>query len=69
MSIRDRIIAQDRARQGGILLLFGDAIMLWRVALPRAGWWRKAPRYRLPTRRLTQGQITGDERRKRETRL
>jgi hypothetical protein len=46
-----------------------DEIILRRFALPRAGWWRKAPRYRLPTRLLTQRQITGDERRKRQARL
>jgi hypothetical protein len=65
MSIPDGIIAQYRARQGEIILLSKDEIILWRFALPRAGWRRKAQRYRLPTRPLTQSQITGQERRKR----
>jgi predicted ATPase len=43
--------------------------MLWRLALRRAGWWRKARRYRLPTRLLTQSQINGEESRKRQARL
>ena len=46
-----------------------DAIILWRFALPRAGWGRKAQRYRLPTRLLTQRQIKGEESRKRQARL
>ena len=46
MSIPDSIIAQDRAHQGEIVWLSEDDIMLWRLALPRAGWWRKAQRYR-----------------------
>jgi hypothetical protein len=65
MSIPDGIIAQYRARQGEIILLSEDEIILWRFALPPAGWWRKAQRYRLTTRLLTQSQITGEERRKR----
>ena len=51
------------------MLLSEDESMLWRSALPRAGWRRKAPRDRLPTRLLTQSQITGEERRKRQARL
>ena len=51
------------------MLLSEDEIMLWRFALPRAGWWRKAQRYRLPTRLLTQSQIKGKESRKRQARL
>jgi hypothetical protein len=69
MAIPDGIIAQDRAREGEIVLLSKDAIIQWRFALPRAGWWRKAQRYRLPTRLLTQRQIQGEERRKRQARL
>jgi predicted ATPase len=69
MSIPDGIIAQDRVRQGESLLRSADESMLWRFALPRAGWWRKAPRDRLPTRRLTQRQLTGEERRTRQARL
>ena len=51
------------------MLLSEDEIMLWRLALPRAGWWRKAQRSRLPTRLLTQSQSTGEESRKRQARL
>jgi predicted ATPase len=51
------------------MLLSEDEIILWRVALPRAGWWRKAPRDRLPTRLLTQRQITGEESCTRQARL
>jgi hypothetical protein len=69
MSIPDGIIAQDRACQGESIVLSEDEIMLWRFALPRAGWWRKAPRSRLPTRLLTQSQINGKESRKRQARL
>jgi ribonuclease PH len=32
----------------------------------RAGWWRRAPRSRLPTRPLSQSQITRQERLKRQ---
>ena len=69
MSIPDGIIARYRARQGEIILLSEDEIILWRFALPRAGWWRKAQRYRLPTRLPTQSQINGEESRKRQARL
>ena len=31
-----------RARQGEIILLYEDETILWRFALPRAGWWRRA---------------------------
>jgi hypothetical protein len=51
------------------MLLSEDEIIPWRLALPRAGWWRKAQRYRLPTRLLTQSQIKGEESRKRQARL
>jgi predicted ATPase len=50
-------------------LLSEDEIILWRIALPRAGWWRKAQRYRPATRRLTQSQSKGEESRKRQARL
>jgi hypothetical protein len=46
VSIPDGIIAQDRARQGEIMLRSEDELMLWRLALPRAGWWRKTQRGR-----------------------
>jgi hypothetical protein len=47
-------------------LLYEDATILWRFALPRAGWWRKAPRARLPTRPLSQSQINRDASLKRQ---
>lgn len=56
-----------RARRGEIILLYEDATIVWRLALPRAGWWRKAQRYRLPTRPLSQGQIKQEASRKRQT--
>jgi hypothetical protein len=46
-------------------VLYEDETILWRLALPRAGWWRRAQRCRLPTRPLSQSQITGEESRKR----
>jgi transposase len=42
-------------------LLYEDETILWRFALPRAGWWRKAQRSRLPTRPLSQSQIKREE--------
>ena len=50
-----------QARRGEIILLYEDETILWRVALPRAGWWRTARRSRLPTRPLRQRQIKRDE--------
>jgi hypothetical protein len=50
-----------RARRGEIILLYEDETILWRFALPRAGWWRKAQRARLPTRPLSPSQIKRDE--------
>jgi hypothetical protein len=46
-------------------LLYEDATILWRFALPRAGWWRTAQRARLPTRPLSQSQIKREARLKR----
>ena len=54
------------AQQGEIILLYQDETVLWRFALPRRGWWRRAQRYRLPTRPLTQRQINAQERLKRD---
>jgi hypothetical protein len=48
-------------------VLYEDATILWRFALPRLGWWRRAQRPRLPLRPLSQGQITREERLKRQT--
>jgi hypothetical protein len=33
-----------RARRGEMILLYAEETVLWRFALPRAGWWRKAQR-------------------------
>jgi transposase len=55
-----------RARRGEIIVLYEDETVLWRFALPRAGWWRKAQRSRLPTRPLSHSQIKRDESRKRQ---
>ena len=55
-----------QARRGEIILLYADETILWRFALPRAGWWRKAQRARLPTRPLTQSQIKREEALKRQ---
>jgi hypothetical protein len=46
-----------QARRGAIMLLDQDETILWRFALPRAGWWRRAQRARLPLRPLRQSQI------------
>jgi hypothetical protein len=47
-------------------LLYEDETILWRFALPRAGWWRKTPRVRLPIRPLSQSQIKREESLKRQ---
>src|SRR5438270_12466371 len=52
-----------QARRGEIIVLYEDETILWRFALPRAGWWRTAQRARLLTRPLSPSQI------KREARL
>ena len=55
-----------QARRGEIILLYEDETILWRFALPRAGWWRKTPRVRLPIRPLSQSQIKREESLKRQ---
>ena len=55
-----------QARRGEIILLYEDETILWRFALPRAGWWRTAQRARLPIRPLSQSQIKREESRKRQ---
>jgi transposase len=56
-----------QARRGEIILLYADETILWRFALPRAGWWHgKAQRYRLPTRPLSPSQIKREEALKRQ---
>jgi transposase len=56
-----------RARRGEIILLYADETILWRFALPRAGWWRTAQRPRLRTRPLSPSQSKRDEGLKRHT--
>jgi hypothetical protein len=55
-----------QARRGEIILLYEDETILWRFALLRAGWWRKAQRARLPIRALRQSQIKREETLKRQ---
>ena len=55
-----------QARRGEIILLYEDETVLWRFALPRAGWWRKAQRARLPIRPLSQSHIKREESLKRQ---
>jgi transposase len=55
-----------RARRGEIILLYEDETILWRFALPRLGWWRRAQRPRLPTRPLSQSHIKREEQLKRQ---
>ena len=50
-----------QARRGEIIVLYEDETILWRFALPRAGWWRTAQRARIPTRPLSQSQIKREE--------
>ena len=48
-------------------MLYADETILWRFALPRAGWWHgKGQRYRLPTRPLSPSQIKREEALKRQ---
>ncbi len=63
----DLAALEDRARRGEIIVLDEDATILWRLALPRLGWWRRAQRPRLPIRPLSQGQIKREESLKRQT--
>ena len=55
-----------KAQRELLILLYEDETLLWRFALPRAGWWRKAQRARLPLRPLSQSQIKRDESLKRQ---
>ena len=48
-------------------MLYEDETILWRFALPRLGWWRRAQRYRLPTRPLSQSHMRREESLKRQT--
>jgi DDE superfamily endonuclease len=62
----DLAALEYRARRGEIILLYEDETVLWRFALPRVGWWRRAQRPRLPTRPLSQSQIKREESLKRQ---
>jgi DDE superfamily endonuclease len=63
----DLAALEYQARRGEIILLYADETVLWRFALPRAGWWhRQAQRYRLPLRPFTRGQIKQEEALKRD---
>ena len=55
-----------RARRGESILLYEDETILWRFALPRAGWWRRTQRARLSLRPLSQSQIKRDASLKRQ---
>lgn len=57
---------ESQVRRGESIFLDEDATRLWRVALPRLGWWRRAQRFRLPLRPLRHGQIKRDEALKRQ---
>jgi hypothetical protein len=52
-----RAALESQARRGEIIVLYEDETILWRFALPRVGWWRKAQRARLPIRPLRHRQI------------
>src|SRR5262249_32777754 len=55
-----------QARRGEILVLYADATVLWRFALPRASWWRTAQRACLPIRSLRPSQSKREAARKRQ---
>jgi hypothetical protein len=57
---------ESQARRGEIILLSEDETILWRFAMLRAGWWRRAQRARLPTRPLSPSQIKREESLKRQ---
>jgi len=59
-------LLQEQAQHGKIILLYEDETILWRFALPRAGWWRVATRQRLASGVLPQRQITQQEALKRQ---
>src|SRR3954447_7054730 len=62
----DLAALEDQARRGEIILLYADETILWRFALPRAGWWHTVQRARLPIRPLSPSQIKREEARKRQ---
>jgi transposase len=62
----DLAALEYQARRGEIIVLYEDETILWRFALPRAGWWRTAQRARLRIRPLSQSQIRREESLKRQ---
>jgi hypothetical protein len=44
-----------------MIVLSADDTLLWRLARPRAGWWRTAQRARVPTRPLRPSHSKRDE--------
>lgn len=62
----DLAALKERARRNAIILLYEDETVLWRFALPRRGWWRRAQPYRLPIRPLNPSQIKRQEALKRQ---
>ncbi len=50
-----------RARRGERMVLDEEAPLLGRFALPRLGWWRRAPRERRPTPPRRQRQLRPEE--------
>jgi transposase len=57
----ERAALEYQARRGEIILLYADETLVGRFGLPRAGWWRKAPRARLPLHPLSRSQIRREE--------
>ena len=55
-----------RARRGAIIILYEDETVLWRFAVPRVGWWRRAQRARLSTHPWSYSHIKRDESLKRQ---
>jgi transposase len=62
----DLAALEYRARRGEIIVLYEDDTILWRFALPRLGWWRRAQRPRLPIRPLSQSHSKREESLKRQ---
>jgi hypothetical protein len=58
---------EDQARRGEMIVLSEDETILWRLALPRAGWGRTVQRARLRTRPLRHSQSKREESRNRQT--
>ena len=61
-----RAALEYQARRGEIMWLYAEETILWRVALPRAGWWRTAQRARRSTPPLSHSQSKREERRHRQ---